>query len=737
VPSATGAPRATPLLVTKLLPPAPRDIVPRPALVERLASGPARRLTLIRAPAGWGKTTLLAAWASSPAEPRPFAWLALDAGDDRPPVFWSYVVEALRTLDERLGADALALLRAPGVDAGGEALPALLNDLAALREPAVLALDDLHLVERPEIHAQLAFFAEHLPPALELAIASRAEPLLPLGRLRARGELLEIDETHLRFSARESAMLLNDVARLDLTDDEVRVLRERTEGWAAGLYLAALSLRDRPDPGRFIDAFSGDDRHVVDYLGSEVLGGLGDDVRSFLLRTSVLDRLTGPLCDAVAGGSGAARLLREIERSNLFLVALDDRRRVYRYHHLFADLLRRELELAEPGLVPELHRRASRFHRDEGDADRAIRHAIAAGDVPDAVELIAEHWSEWLLRRGQHGAIDAWLRALPSDVVRADPRLCVAATFTGHSLGRAPQVTRWVDAAEAALTAESPARLRGDVAAARASNALQTGDLARAVPAAQRALAVGDEASPWMPLPHGVLAHAARWSGDAERAVAEFEAWRRESEARGQVLGVVCSDAEIALVHAEAGRDAEAVAAAGHSREAGAGRFAEHWVSTAAHGALALVAERLGDGDAARAEARRAVELARRGGPPGERAIALLLGARVLGDAALAAEARALLAPCPDPGGMVLDRLAAAAGAPPAAREPAEGEELSERELQILRLLATDRSQREIGDALYISLNTVKTHVRHVFRKLGAAGREDAVARARRAGVLR
>ncbi|HEV2811637.1 MAG TPA: hypothetical protein VGW10_00175, partial [Solirubrobacteraceae bacterium] len=602
MPAGSEVAPGTPLVVTKVRCPTPRDLVSRPALVERLATRPSRRLTLVRASAGSGKTTLLSAWATSPAEPRPFAWVSLEAADSVPSRFWSYVVEALAAVRPGLDRAVLPLLKAPGVHLEHVALPFLLNALAADDAAAVLVLDDYHLVESPEVHASVAFFVEHLPPSLELVISTRVEPPLPLPRLRVRGDLLEIDEPLLRFSAAEADALLNRVVRLGLSAEDVEVLHRRTEGWPAGMYLAALSLRERGDRSAFIASFSGDDRHVVDYLRSEVLAGLEPDVREFLLLTSILDRLTGPVCDAVAGRDGSAQLLRQLERSNLLLVPLDDRQRVYRYHHLFAELLAGELELVHPGLAAELHRRAAGALQEEGDVDRAVHHAIQAGDVADAVELVAEHWASWLLSRGDHGAIDAWLAALPADVVARDPRLCVARTFTGHSLGHAARVTRWGDAAEAAVSADAPARIRGDVAAARASNALQTGDLPRAVAAARRALAVGDDASPWMPLPHGVLAHAARWSGDAATAASEFEAWRRESAARGQVLGVVCSDAELALIHAEAGRDREAVAAAGRARDAGGWRFSEHWVSTAGHAALALVAERRGDGDAARTE---------------------------------------------------------------------------------------------------------------------------------------
>jgi LuxR family maltose regulon positive regulatory protein len=688
---------------------------------------------VINAQAGWGKTTLLSAWASSPAEPRPFAWLSLDPGDDDPVRFWRYVVEALRTVVPGAGAGALELLAVPGSDLTGEVLPLLLNDLAARDEPLVLALDDFHLVGDPAVHAGLAFFVEHLPAGTEVAVASRSEPALGLGRLRARGELLEIDETLLRFSEAEGAALLNEVAALGLDPEAVAALYRRTEGWAAGLYLAALSLRDRDDPARFIDAFSGDDRHVVDYLGAEVLAALDAGTRRFLLCTSVLERLTGPLCDAVTGTGEGARTLREIERSNLFVVPLDGGHGVYRYHHLFGDLLRRELDLAHPGLAPELHRRAFQQLLVDGDVDGAIRHAIAAGDERAAVELIAEHWPSWLMGRGEHAAIDRWLRALPEEVVREDPRLGVAMTFTGHSLGRARAVAPWLDAAEARVDASSPARIRVDVAVARASNALQTGDIARALSAAARAFAVGERDSPWISIAYGVRAHGMRWSGRTAEALAAFTDWLRESELRGQLLGIVHSHGSIALIHAEEGRRSPALHSAQTALARAEDGFAEHWVAVDAHAALA----RVHDGERSRAHALKAVELADRGGVPGCRANALLHAASLADPAAaadLVARARELLAPCRDPGALVLDRLAAAERRLAGAAD--EGDELSDRELTILRLLATELSQREIGDELYVSVNTVKTHARHIFRKLGATSRDDAVRRARSAGVL-
>jgi LuxR family transcriptional regulator, maltose regulon positive regulatory protein len=718
--------------------------VARPELVARLAGGPPRRLTLISAPAGWGKTTLLSAWAASDTEQRQFAWLSLDARDGEGGRFWTYVVAALRTLEPSFGLAALELLTAPGVDMEREALPVLINEIEALQQPVVLALDDYHAIDSTAIDAGLAYLVEHLPAVCEIAIATRIEPSLPLARMRVRGELLEVDADELRFSAAETDSLLNGVLGLDLAGEQVESLSRRTEGWAAGLYLAALSLRHQEDASGFIEDFAGDDRHIVDYLASEVLAGLPEDVCQFLLRTSVLERLSAPLCDVVAGERQAARILGELERSNLFLIALDERREWYRYHHLFGDLLRRELERSDPELMPELHRRAAAWLLERGDADGAIRHIIAGGDDGRAAVLIADHWTPWLLERGDHGAIDAWLNALPDEVVRSDARLCVARMLVGHSTGRLEGLEPWLEAADRALAAKPDPVVSVDVAAAHSSQAILTGDAGRAIELATPAIERGDRRSPWYPVPFGARAHARRWSGDLEGALADFDGYRRESAERHQVLSVISTIGSLALVHAEAGRWREAEQHAQRAMDMTQHALSEHWIMGSVHLTLALLAAERGDSEAALAAGERGVELARRGAVPGDRANTLIAVASLraeAGDAAgarsLLAEARSLLERCPDPGREVMTRLGRAerrsgTRQPPASAAP----DLSERELAVLRLLASELSQREIGAELFVSLNTVKTHTRNVFRKLGVGTREEAVARGRDLGVI-
>src|SRR5581483_5708674 len=406
-----------PLIATKLHAPLVRNLVPRPELLAELARGP-RRLTLIRAPAGFGKSTLLAAWAESAGDGR-FAWVGLDTGDNDPARFWTYAIQALRTVEPGVGGAALDLLGVPGTEVD-DVLPALVNELDELHAELVLALDDYHAIERAEIHEQLRFLVEFAPPGLQDALATRTEPPLALGRLRARGELVEIDVDRLRFGEHETEALVNGILRVGLDEADLARVRRRTEGWVAGLYLAALSLRGAEDRGAFLARFAGDDRHVVDYLSAEVLAAQPEPVRAFLLRTSILDRFSAPLCAAVAGVEDAQARLREIERRSLFLVPLDSTRTWYRYHHLFQELLRLELAHSEPALVPELHRRAASWLLEADLVSEAIEHTLAAGDADVAAELVCGHWASMLLGEAGDRIVARWLSSLQDEIVRAD-----------------------------------------------------------------------------------------------------------------------------------------------------------------------------------------------------------------------------------------------------------------------------------------------------------------------------
>jgi LuxR family maltose regulon positive regulatory protein len=450
------------LLATKLHTPRPRpDLIPRPRLAERLDEGLARGLMLVCAPAGYGKTVLLADWARRGQQP--VAWLSIDAGDNDPARFWRHAVAALGQhrpgLAERVGS----LLGPPAPSSYEGLMTALINDLAAqpAADQAVLVLDDYHLIDSETVHTSLGFLIEHRPPGLQLVLASRSDPPLALARLRGRGQLAELRAAELRFTADEAVALLQQGAPVPgaaLPETALAALAARTEGWAAGLQLAALSLRGQPDAAGFTAAFTGSHRYVLDFLAEEVLAHQSERVRTFLLETSVLERLSGDLCDAVTGGPGSQDLLEQVERAGLFVVPLDEVRGWWRYHHLFADLLRARLPQELPGRVCELHRNAAAWYAARGLADDAIRHAVAAGELIWAARLIEQHFDELFYLRGEGVTVQRWLSLLPGDLIRTRPRLLLAQAFLASHSGHMETVQPLLEAAEQAYpgVAEEP-----------------------------------------------------------------------------------------------------------------------------------------------------------------------------------------------------------------------------------------------------------------------------------------
>jgi LuxR family maltose regulon positive regulatory protein len=490
LPNTHGDPLA-PLLATKLHLPRPRaQLVPRSHLVERLQQGVAGALTLVSAPAGFGKTTLLAQWRASTRAP--VAWLSLEPEDNEPTRFLTYLIAALQTLDPHLGAPARALLGPPQHAELETVLTVLANDL--MRGPGedfALVLDDYHVVEAAPIHRALTYLVEHLPPRMHLIIATRADPPLPLARLRARGHLTELRAAELRFQAAEAGAFLEEVMGLRLSPEDVATLQTRTEGWIAGLQLAGLSLQGRATVSGFLPAFTGSHRFVLDYLSEEVLSRQPAPVQTFLLQTSVLSRLSGSLCDAVTGLQESQAMLEALERANLFVAALDDERAWYRYHHLFADLLQSRLHQTLPALVPELHRRASTWYEQHDLISDAVHHALLSPEVESSIRLIEQHTHSLALRRQVQTALH-WLHALPDGLVRTHPHLCFSYALLLVFSGRLAEALLRLQEAEQSAShitlADEAQVLLHQVAIVRAYILFLQGHLATSVALAEQVL---------------------------------------------------------------------------------------------------------------------------------------------------------------------------------------------------------------------------------------------------------
>jgi len=565
---------AMPVLATKLFIPRLRSrAVPRPRLVEGLRGGlqSGRKLTLISAPAGFGKTTLLSEWIADAQRRDPHVrvgWLSLDENDNDPSRFLTYLVSALQRADPAIGSETLPL-PLPSFE---PALTALINDVAQSAYEIILVLDDFQLIEEKTIRDALVFLLDHLPSNLHLAIASRSDPLLPVARLRAGGELTELRAADLRFTPDEAAAFLGRMVDLDLSADDIAALETRTEGWIAGLQLAALSMRERSDVSGFIQGFTGSNRFVIDYLAEEVLQRQPDHVREFLLRTAILERLSGPLCDAVTGQTGSSEVLESLERDNLFVVPLDDRRHWYRYHHLFADVLRARLLRDRPDRVSDLHSLASEWHEQNDLPEDAVTHALAAADFGRAARVI-EGAIPAVRKSRQDATLLRWLTLLPEEVIDRRPVLGVYRAWSSLASGDVESVEPRLRVAESALAATTddgtPAHdsvageelrmLPVTIAVYRAAVAQARGDVAGIKEHAQRALEL---AEPDDHLGRGAAAGflgLASWAtGDLEAGVRAFGEARTSLRLAGNLADVLATTLVLADMLVPQGRLREA-----------------------------------------------------------------------------------------------------------------------------------------------------------------------------------
>ena len=730
--------------------PRPEQLVRR-GLLEHLHNALDCKLSVVSAPTGYGKTTLLAHWRQVEEPEVPFAWVSLDEQDNDPIRLWRHIVEALHRAEpeeEDFGADVLVGMSAVGQRFVGITLPTLINEIAELSHRVVLVLDDYQFVTEGDSHESVAFFVEHLPENLHLVISSRSDPPLPLGRLRARGEMNEIRTEQLAFTEEEVECLLNEKMGLDIGPDDLSELLERTEGWPAGIYLASLSLQNKEDKHAFVESFRGSNRYIVGLLGEEVLAGLPEEVRRFLLETSVLRTMTGPLCDAVTGREGSARLLRELVRSNLFVVSLDEQDEWYRYHHLFSELLLYELKSGWPDLVPTLRKRASAWLEDAGFFEGAIRQAIAAPDYERVGLLIARHWYGYVFA-GQTATVQRWLASLPEEMFTQNAALALVKAWICALGGRREESARFLAFAES-IPYEGPlpdgtASVESGVAILRATFGYD--GVQSTVEEARRAAELEPgESSPWAALVRFGLGSGLYLSGETSQARDPLEEALGLTE-DGQRLVRIVTLSFLSFVAADEGHLEEAESCA-RAAQALVERLRPYRIPQTSLASIALgrvLAER-GRLEEAQKELESGLSARRRlsGLSPWPTLIGLLAlasvrsarGDRAGGRAALA-EVRAILEVYPDAG--IFPELAEREERKLRARRPREGQldgELTERELDVLRLLGGELSTRLMAQSLYVAPSTVRTQVKSIYRKLGVTSRGDAVEEAHARGLI-
>jgi LuxR family maltose regulon positive regulatory protein len=719
-------------------------MLPRPRLSETLEEArPA--LVLLAAPPGFGKTTLLGQWRA--VDERPFGWLTADSSDNDPFVFWAGVVEAIRQVKRTFRGAAEIALRSSRVDVLDVLVPLIVHELEAIKGEIVLVLDDYQLIENPACHEALVFFLDWKPSNVEVAVSTRADPPIPISKLRAAGELLEFRAVDLCFTAEEEATFLNDKLRLELAPKTLGTLHDRTEGWPAGIYLASLSLRNSSDRAAFVDGFGGSNRHVVDYLTEVVLGMLDADRRDFLIETSILRTICAPLCDAVTAQGGSAEMLAELERANLFLIPLDDHREWYRYHPLFAGLLRGRLAEREPGAAQKLHRRAAAWLAEAGYTDEAVWHAIAAGEVETATNLVVDRWlSHPLVHLGRGETVLQWLEPIPSRALQEDPRLALVNAWALSMFDRPEEAAAALEVVETTGPNEAlPDGSSFEAMVTLLRACFPWDDVGRALEAARQTPAPESALSAWW---QPALLFAGGWAQyrvgqpqDARRSLEQaallggrLQQWLLVSASQGILARIALAAGEVEEAEVWASEALNTVEALGLSEEPGSGF---------AFVGLGAVHARQGLIDQAAALIECGLVRLRARGAQLDVADALLVLApvrRALGTSTeargLVEAARSLIEASPDPG-LLHERLEDVARALTPPHRRIEGDsDLTERELEVLRYLAEGLPKRDIGNVLFLSYNTIHSHTKSIYQKLRVSSRPAAIERARELGAL-
>jgi LuxR family maltose regulon positive regulatory protein len=752
------------ILLTKLfIPSIPSGVIHRAHLLERLTAGmkAGKYLTLVSAPAGYGKSTLLAEWVKAYAGQ--VAWISLDERDDQPLRFWVYFITALQTVSKQVGQAALELLGSSQHFDGQQFLVALANELTALEQPVILVLDDYHAISDADIHAGMVFLLEHLPPCLHLVIATRTDPPLPLSRLRVRGQLTEVRIADLRFTVDEASLFLNDLMELGLNDADVHALETRTEGWIAGLQLAALSMQGRSDAQAFIQNFTGSQHFVLEYLVDEVLQCQPEALQDFLLETSILTRLCAPLCNAVTQSTDSADALADLHRRNLFVIPLDGEHYWFRYHHLFAEFLKSHLKRMRADDLPGLQRRAAEWFQSNNQPEDALRHAFAIPDYTYVSRLVVDNWRR-IYHTGRLDTAVQWLESMPGDLLRQSPPLGVAYCWTLFIRGDYERIGSYLDQIEETfnkmvaagnLPVEHPEYniILQQVILLRAVVMRHQGFAAAAIREIEQLLPTIAELGETLGQSivdmgftacYSQLGYAYVAANDLNQAADYLSRVGPHARACGNYFSLAHATMEWARISLLLGRIEQAEMIC--RRElllAEQPAYADYPAFCLIQLALAdvLIVKRSWD-EAERLLAQ-GLETAQKSGHQYYLAQGYLIAARLHNGRGRHSQVQDALSKAEQIAASIRNRLLDEAIAQTRAAlvsklSPVQSmiEPLSERELEVLRLICDGKSNQEIADELFIALDTVKRHVNNIYGKLGVRRRTQAVAEARRLGLV-